>query len=156
MPTPLISEFPLLRFEKKIWPAFSAALLILLLLIAAVAWRQDVFRPKTRLVCHTNTSDGLQDNMPVKLSGFRIGKVTAVELEGIGRVRLDLEVFTKYRHLLHKDSVAMLGSEGFIGQVIVIVTSPSPGPEAVPGDELPFRRDESVVEMAQSLIKRMG
>ena len=156
MPTPLISEFPLLRFEKKIWPAFSAALLILLLLIAAVAWRQDFFTPRTLFVCHTNTSDGLQDNMPVKISGFRIGKVTQVELEGIGRVRLDLEVFTKYRHLLHKDSVAMLGSEGFIGQgVIVILTSPNPGPEAEAGDELPFRRVESVIEMAQSLIKQM-
>ena len=156
MPPPLISEFPLLRFEKKIWPAFAAALLILLLLIAAVAWRQDLFTPKTPFVCHTNTSEGLLDNMPVKISGFRIGKVTNVELEGIGRVRIDLEVFTKYSHLLHKDSVAMLGSEGFIGQgVIVIVTSPNPGPEAAPGDELVFRRVESVIEMAQSLIKQM-
>jgi phospholipid/cholesterol/gamma-HCH transport system substrate-binding protein len=146
----------LLRFEKKIWPAFSAALLILLVLIAAVAWRQDFFTPKARFVCYTNTSDGLQDNMPVKISGFRIGKVTKVELEGIGRVRLDLEVFTRYVHLLHKDSVAMLGSEGLIGEgVIVILTSPNPGPVAAAGDEFAFRRVESVVEMAQSLIQRM-
>ena len=157
MPTPPVSEFPLLRFEKKIWPAFYAALLILLLLITAVAWRQNFFTPKTRFVCHTNTSVGLQDNMAVKISGFRIGKVAKVDLEGIGRVRLDLEVFTKYTHLLHKDSVAMLDSEGFIGQgVIVILTSAHPGPEAEPGDEFAFRRVESVIEMAQSLIKQIG
>jgi phospholipid/cholesterol/gamma-HCH transport system substrate-binding protein len=157
MPTPPVSEFPLLRFEKKIWPAFYAALLLLLLLITAVAWRQNVFTPKTRFVCHTNTSEGLQDNMAVKLSGFRIGKVDKVELEGIGRVRLDLEIFTKYSRLLHKDSVAMLDTEGFIGQgVVVIVTSLHPGPEAEPGDELAFRRVESVIEMAQSLIKQVG
>jgi phospholipid/cholesterol/gamma-HCH transport system substrate-binding protein len=157
MPTPPVSEFPLLRFEKKIWPAFIAALLILLLLVTAVAWRQGFFTPKTRFVCHTNTSEGLQDNMAVKISGFRIGKVAKVELEGIGRVRIDIEVFTKYSHMLHKDSVAMLGTEGFIGQgVIVIVTSPNPGPEAAPGDELVFRRVESVTEMAQTLIKQIG
>ena len=146
----------MLRFEKKIWPAFSAALFILLVLIAAIAWRQDVFTPTTRIACRTNTSDGLKENMPVKVSGFRVGKVDNVELEGIDRVSFDLVIYTKYSHLLHKDSVAMLGSEGFLGQgVIVIVTSAKPGPPIEAGDELPFRRSESVVEMAQSLIQRM-
>lgn len=144
----------MLRFEKQIWPAFSAALLILLLLIAAVAWRQDIFEPTIRIVCRTNTSEGLKDNMPVKISGFRIGKVTNVELEGVDRVRLDLDIFTKYSELLHKNSVATLGSEGFIGQgVIVILTSPNQGPVIEAGDELPFRRAENVIELAQSLIK---
>jgi phospholipid/cholesterol/gamma-HCH transport system substrate-binding protein len=145
----------LLRFEKQIWPAFSAALLILLLLIAAVAWRQDFFTPTIPIVCYTNTSEGLQDNMPVKISGFRIGKVTRVELEGISRVRLDMEIFTKYSHLLHKDSAATLGSEGLMQGVIVVMTSANPGPPIVAGDELAFRRIENVIELAQSLIKRI-
>ena len=155
MPTPLTSEFQLLRFEKKIWPAFISALLILLVLVTAVAWRQDFFLPKTRIVCRTTTSEGLVENIPVKISGFRIGKVDRVELEGIDRVRFELEIFTKYRPMVHKDSVAMLGSEGFIGQgVIVIVTSAHPGLPVEEGDELPFRRVESVVDMAQGLIQR--
>ena len=155
MPTPLTSEFQLLRFEKKIWPAFISALLILLVLVAAVAWRQDFFKPKTRIICRTNTSVGLTENIPVKISGIRIGKVAKVELEGIDRVRFELEIFTKYRDLVHRDSVAMLGSEGFIGQgVIVIVTSANPGALIEAGDELQFRRVESVVDMAQGLIQR--
>lgn len=156
MPTPLTSEIPLLRFERKIWPAFIAALVILLMLGAAVAWRQDFFTSKTRIVCWTNTSAGLQENMPVKISGFRIGKLAKVELVGMDRVRFELEIFSKYRDLVHKDSMAALGSEGFIGQgVIVITTSAHPGPIIEAGDELKFRRVESVVDMAQSLIQRM-
>jgi phospholipid/cholesterol/gamma-HCH transport system substrate-binding protein len=155
MPTPLTSEFRLLRFEKKIWPAFLSALVILLALVAAVAWRQDFFTPKTRIVCRTTTSVGLVENIPVKISGYRIGKVARVELEGIDRVRFELEIFTKYGQMVHKDSVAMLGSEGFIGQgVIVIITSAHPGPQIEAGDELAFRRVESVVDMAQGLIQR--
>jgi phospholipid/cholesterol/gamma-HCH transport system substrate-binding protein len=155
MQTPRASEFPLLRFERKIWPAFIAALLILLALIVTVAWRQDFFAPTIHLVCRTNTSVGLQENMQVKVSGFRIGKVRRVELEGIDQVTFDLDIFTKYSHMVHRNSVAMLGSEGFIGQgVIVIVASPDPGPPIASGDELRFRRVDSVVDMAQGLIQR--
>ncbi len=156
MPKPTVSESSLLRFEKQIWPAFSAALLILLLLTAAVAWRQDYFTPTTRIICRTTTSEGLQNNMLVKISGFRVGKVARVELEGVDRVRLDLDIFTKYSDLVHRNSVAMPGSEGFIGQgVIVIVNSAHPDAVVGPGDEIPFRRAENVIEMTQSLIKRM-
>ena len=59
------------------------------------------------------------------------GRCAGVELEGIDKVAFDLDIFTKYGHMVHKNSVAMLGSEGFIGQgVIVIVTDANPGPRS--------------------------
>jgi phospholipid/cholesterol/gamma-HCH transport system substrate-binding protein len=147
---------PILHFEYRIWPAFAAALLVLLLLIAAVAWRQDFFTPATRFYCRTDTSAGLQENMPVKISGFRIGKVTGIQLEGVGRVRCDLAVFTRYRQLVHQDSIAVLASEGLIGQSVVVISTPTqPGPLAAPDSEIAFQRVAGIIDMAQSMKQHL-
>ena len=95
------------RFLKNTDPRFHLVELrsgfflgaILLMLLGAVGfgiWKQEWFRPAKHFRMTAETSEGLQTGMAVRLSGFRIGKVDAIELVGPGNVAVRVRVFDDF------------------------------------------------------------
>ncbi len=57
-------------------------------MIAGFLVTQDVFTPKVKITFLAKSGEGLSKSMPVKYSGFQIGRVHKVELREDGRVEL--------------------------------------------------------------------
>jgi len=94
-------------------------------------WKQEWLRASRQVTFTTPTSEGIVPGTAIRLSGFRIGKVTSVSLAGSGQVRVEGIVFEKYADHLGSDSTAMLRSENLISDRFIEL-SPGSNPVAKP------------------------
>lgn len=121
-------------------------------LVVFVVWKQEVFRSSRVIHLIAGSSQGIQKGMAARLSGFRIGKVSDVELEGENRVRVTLEVFSEYAHFLRADSKATIASESLIGDRFIDITAGSAGSaELKEGVTLPLAPEKSISTLMESL-----
>ena len=121
-------------------------------LVGFVVWKQELFRASRRIDLMAGSSQGIQKGMAARLSGFRIGKVGDVELEGENSVRVTLEVFSEYAHFLRSDSVASIASESLIGDRFIDLTAGSvSASELKQGDTLPLAPEKSIGTLMESL-----
>ena len=126
-------------------------------LVAAAMWRLEWFRPVQRLDLVTSSGEGIQRGMPVKLSGFRIGKVAAVDLEKADTVRVRIDLFKEYAGLIRKDAQAVVSAGGsLIGDRFISMT---PGTsEAAPvadGDSIVLNEEKSISKMVETIRDEM-
>ncbi len=121
-------------------------------LVAFVIWKQEIFRSSRRIDLIAASSQGIRSGMASRLSGFRIGKVGEVVLEGENRVRVHLEVFSEYAHFLRSDSKATVASESFIGDRFIDISAGSANAtELKEGDTLPLSPEKSISTLVESL-----
>jgi phospholipid/cholesterol/gamma-HCH transport system substrate-binding protein len=133
------------------WFIFMAVI-GLLGLIAFVIWKQEFFRPARRIDLFAASSQGIYKGMAVRLSGFRIGKVGGVKLEGENQVTVSLAVFTEYAHFLRRDSVATVASESLIGDRFIEITAgTAKSAQLNDGDALPLTPEKSIGSLMESL-----
>ncbi len=108
--------------ELKVGVMAALAVVGIIAVMAAVGMERDLFTKKIRIHFITPSGAGFVEGMPVKLSGFKIGRVKKTELTQDAGVRVTVEINRKYEKWLRKDSVARLTKEGFIGESSVEVT----------------------------------
>ena len=60
--------------------------------------------------------------MPVKLSGFKIGKIDSMSLDENAKVKVTLLISKKYSKWIRQDSKAILTKEGFIGEGVIDIS----------------------------------
>lgn len=151
------------RFLKNTDPRFHLVELrsgfflgsILLILAGAVGfgiWKQEWFRGAKEYQMTAETSEGLQTGMAVRLSGFRIGKVDAIELVGPGEVAVKVKVFDEYVHYVKIDSRAEVRGENLIGDRFIEITAGSAGaPLAQEGAEIQIESEPTIGAMVEEL-----
>ena len=113
-------------------------MLTLLTLAAVYFWFRPGHGGRERLVPVSfvfERAEGLTVGDPVLLAGVRVGTVTDVALEGVGRVRVDLEVTERVRPL--QDARAQIRPLDFIGDVFVSYRPGETGEPVAPGARLP-------------------
>lgn len=151
------------RFLKNTDPRFHLVELrsgfflgaILLMLLGAVGfgiWKQEWFRPAKHFRMTAETSEGLQTGMAVRLSGFRIGKVDAIELVGPGRVAVGVRVFDDYVCHVKTDSRAKVRGENLIGDRFIELTAGSDdAPQAPEGAVIRIEAEPTIGAMVEEL-----
>jgi ABC-type transporter Mla subunit MlaD len=107
------------------------------------------------------SATGITRGMPVKLNGFVVGRVAAIELlppstQSDQRVRVALDVFHRYLDYVPKTTRARLAQEGVIGQAVIELVPQRYDARAVRGGEmLPFERSRGLPEIAAGLEARI-
>jgi ABC-type transporter Mla subunit MlaD len=82
-------------------------------------------------------AEGIWPGVNVTLSGYRIGKVEAVQLASDGRVDVTLRILSRHRRLVGPKSLATAAQEGLIGDTVVELTPDITPPDApLPPDGL--------------------
>src|SRR3954469_13309923 len=106
---------PLLQPDAASIRAARAARLSLWLTVAAIVaiagylgWKEGLFTPVSHFHFSTASSKSLSKGMPVRLSGFRIGQVSRVELQPDRQVRVDFAVLAPYLGFVKTDSTVRL------------------------------------------------
>jgi phospholipid/cholesterol/gamma-HCH transport system substrate-binding protein len=110
------------HLEKKIGIFLAAAIVGFLAILFFIGAEKDLFTPTYRLKFTTEKGTGFSRGMPVKLSGFRIGRISSIALNEKAMVDVEIQVGKKYQKWIKKDSVAKLVKEGMVGDNIIEVS----------------------------------
>lgn len=135
------------------------AVLGVALVMAFIGLEKDLFSAKYRVYFISESGSGFIEGMPVKLSGFRIGRVKKIELTEDARVRVVAEINRKYERWIRDDSVARLSKEGLIGDSYVEVTAGSAERRMLANnDAIPYVKEggmEELVEKAKPVLNEI-
>lgn len=138
--------------EKKIGFFVIAALLGIALTVVAVGIQHDVFSPKTRLFFITDSGQGIDEGMAVKLSGFNIGKVEKLDLTDDAKVRVTLSILSGYMKWVKGDSKARLVKEGVIGANVIEITPGTDNSQVLEHNaQIAFERERGLGQVVDQL-----
>lgn len=140
------------RLEAVVGAFVIGALAAILALVAYIGSENDLFAEKYHLRFRADSGTGLQKGMPVKLSGFRIGRIQEITLDNEAKVIVRMKIDRKYSKWIRADSAATLFKEGLVGDSIVDLSVGSSGRPALSDDEwLPFEVEEGLNDLAVEL-----
>lgn len=144
------------HLERKIGLFLLTALIGLALVVALVGMQRGFFTKKYTLHFTVDRGTGFSTGMPVKLSGFRIGRITDLALNEQAMVEITIEVEQKYAKWIRSDSTAKLVKEGLVGDSIVEVAVGSPTkPEIKDGGTISFQKTKGLDEIVEEISDKV-
>src|ERR1700733_6890409 len=97
---------------------------------------------------------GLKKGNDIWFSGVKVGTVSYVKFIGIQRVNVGMRIDEKIKGFIHTDANAKIGSDGLIGNRIVVIEGGSPDAPAISnGKVLQAETALSTDEMLKMLQK---
>lgn len=119
------------ELEKKVGIFASVALIGILAAGIFIAWQKDYFSRKYEVRFTVQKGTGFTRGMPVKLSGFRIGRVKSLALNEHATVDVQLQLDKEYQKWIKEDSEARLVKEGLIGDYIIEISGGTPTAKSI-------------------------
>ncbi len=127
-------------------------LVFLLAGILIVGDLRETFNRKMRLVSHFSDVGGLQRGNNVWFSGVKIGTVSSLEFSGKSQIEVSLNIAIKARQYIRKDAKVKLGTDGIIGnKILVIYGGTEQSAEVEEGDTLSVEKTFTSEDMINTL-----
>ncbi|MBI5971255.1 MAG: MCE family protein [Deltaproteobacteria bacterium] len=144
------------HLEVKIGVMTVAAVAGIILLIILIGVQKDLFSSKYHVHFITDSGSGFKVGMPVKLSGFKIGRVRDIELSDDAKVKVTAEINKKYERWLRSGSKATSAKDGLLGESFVEITL-GPAKERViaDGEKIPYAKSggmEDIMEEVKPIL----
>lgn len=119
--------------------------------------KKGEFTAKSPIYFVADSGQDLSVGMPVKFSGFKIGKLNTLTLDEQGLVQVEVSIETKYLKLLRQDAVMSLKKEGVIGDgVLEISQGEKDKPVLAAGGRVGFERvtglEQAMVDMKDRIL----
>ena len=145
-----------IHLERKIGIFIAVALAGVVLAVILIGIQKDFFTKKYNLHFTVDRGTGFTKGMSVKLSGFRIGRVTSIALNEQAMVDISVEIDNKYRTWIRSDSTVKLIKEGLVGDNIVDVSVGSPeNPELKNSDAIMYIKTKGLDELADEIAQKV-
>ena len=96
-------------------------ILIFIVAILTLGGRKNVFEKTITLNAVFNDVSGLQKGNNVWFAGIKVGTVKRIDLSGNGKIDVALNIQKRSMDFIHKDARVKIGSDGLIGNRIVII-----------------------------------
>lgn len=141
-----------MNLKGKVGLFFIIAVAGIIATVVSIGIERGIFTAKYRINFTVDKGTGYFEGMPVKLSGFKIGKIDSMSLDENAKVKVTLLISKKYSKWIRQDSKAMLTKEGFIGEGVIDISvgstnKPVIGDGGVIQNEKARGLDEIVEEM---------
>lgn len=144
------------HLERKIGMFVIAALAGIALVVILMGIQKDIFSSKYTLHFTVDRGTGFTNGMSVKLSGFRIGRVTDLTLNEQAMVDVTIEVARKYHKWIRSDSTVKLVKEGLVGDSVVEVAVGSlDKPQINDGESLTYLKTKGLDELADEIADKV-
>ncbi|PLY00265.1 MAG: MCE family protein [Desulfuromonas sp.] len=148
------SRFKGLEFKVGLFIVVS--LLGLVAVLAFLAIENDLFASRYLLQFTVEKGTGFNQGMPVKLSGFRIGRLGEIRLNDQARVDILMDIDSEYARWIREDSVARLVNEGLVGDSIIeIDAGSSSSPELKDGETIRFEHTKTLEEHVNDIATKV-
>ena len=149
--------------DERFKNLFGKAVIFILLAILGVGlvflWtglKKGAFTPKSPIYFVADSGQDLSEGMPVKFSGFKIGKLNTLTLDEQGRVQVEVSIESKYLVLIKKDAVMSLKKEGVIGDGVLDISRGTEKLTLAAGDKVRFERasglEQAVVDVKNRIM----
>ncbi len=107
---------------------------------------------RTKVVVICDNVNGVQKGNYLWFQGVRIGTVSSVRLNGPASVEVIMDIESKITPYIHKDSKVKLGTDGFIGNKILIIYDGTENAGSISeGDTLQFEKTLSTDDLMNTL-----
>jgi phospholipid/cholesterol/gamma-HCH transport system substrate-binding protein len=127
--------------------------ILLVLAIFFIGSRKNMFdRTFTVQVKYTNVS-GLQVGNAVRFTGINVGTVESIRILNDSTVNVSLALQKSVQQFIKKDAYASIGSDGLMGDKLVIIEHGSPNAPVIEDND--YIDGEDPVEMS-NILARMG
>lgn len=144
------------NLEWKIGIFIAVALAGIAIALILYGLQKDFFTPKYHLHFTVDRGTGFAKGMSVKLSGFRIGRITSIALNDQAMVDISAEIDNKYRKWIRSDSTVKLVKEGLVGDNIVEVSVGSfEKPELKDNDAITYVKTKALDELADEIADKI-
>ena len=127
----------------------TIGLLILTGVIFLLGRERQVFTRKVHYFAYFNNTGGLALGAPVRLGGITIGQVDKINFtseESDPRIRVDLLLTTDYLDRIRENSVAVLQTQGLLGDQYVAISTGTAGVKIAPGGEIKVEEGPGLTE----------
>lgn len=143
------------NLEKKVGLFIVTALLGIIGVVFFIVAESDLFKSTFALKLTAPKGTGFSQGMPIKLSGFRIGRVKSITLNDSAAVDVVMQIDRKYRKWIRKDSVARLIKEGMIGDYIIEISSGT-ATELIPENgTITLGKTKAIDEIAEDIADKV-
>lgn len=138
--------------RRRAWWFIVGGLLLAGAMVGGLAARQGWLTPTIPLYFVAHSAADMNKGMPVKVFGFRIGRVGEIVLQPDASVKVRMDVEEGYRRFITRDAVAQLHKEGFVGGgTIDIVPGKDKDIPAEPEATLRYEPAATLTELANQL-----
>lgn len=114
----------------------TLGLVVLILAIYYIGEKQLLFQSTFRLSGVFEDVAGLQPGNNVRLSGINIGTIESISLVSDTTVRVDIVIDESSRKFIKKDAVATIGSEGLIGNKVLVINPGTGGKKSIENNDV--------------------
>src|ERR1035437_4356773 len=114
----------------------SLGILVLILAIYFIGERQQLFRSTFRLSGVFKDVAGLQAGSNVRLSGVNVGTVENIVIVSDTSVKVAILIDESTRKFIKKDAVASIGSDGLMGNKILIINPGTGGKKEIENNDI--------------------
>ncbi|QJW90483.1 MCE family protein [Spirosoma taeanense] len=127
-------------------------LLIFVAGVFVLGGQQKRFTKSIRVIAVFNDVGGLKAGNNVWFSGVKIGTVKRISFFGNAQVEVDMNIEESSQQYIRKDATASIGSDGLIGNKIVVITGGTIShPEIEEGDRLKTQEALSSDQIMETL-----
>ncbi|PWD98293.1 MlaD family protein [Marinilabilia rubra] len=135
------------RFKARLGIFIVLGMAIFVIAIFIIGKQQNLFNPVFKITTRFYNVSGLQVGNNIRFSGINVGIVDNIRITNDSTVQVDMLIRKDVQQFIKADSYASIGSEGIIGDRIIIITQGSTNaPLAKDGQEIlsqePFETDD--------------
>ena len=125
------------KFKIRLGLFIMGGLLLFIIAVFIIGRQKNLFNPVFNLTSTFYNVSGLQVGNNVRFSGINVGTVDNIQIINDSTVKVDMIIRQEVKQFLKEDCEVAIGSEGLIGDRLLIITqgSASAGP-AIEGQEL--------------------
>ncbi len=113
------------RFKVRLGIFITVGMALFLLGIFIIGKQKNLFDPVFKLTTKFQNVSGLQVGSTIRFSGINIGTVDNIEILNDSTVKVDMLIKKEVQKFIHSDSKAGIGSEGIIGDKLVVISQGS-------------------------------
>lgn len=144
------------NLERKIGIFILIAILGVVIAAVLFGLQKDYFTSTYSLRFTVDRGTGFSKGMSVKLSGFRVGRITSITLNELAMVDVTMEVDKKYQHWIRNDSTVKLVKEGLVGDNIIEVSVGSQEKSVLnEGENILYVKTKALDEMADEIAEKV-
>ena len=125
------------KFKVRLGLFVAGGLILFVLAVFIIGKQKNLFNPVYKLTTTFYNISGLQIGNNIRFSGINVGTVDNISIINDSTVKVDMAIKKEVKQFIKTDSEVAIGSEGLIGDRLIIITQGSAeAPLAAEGQQL--------------------
>jgi phospholipid/cholesterol/gamma-HCH transport system substrate-binding protein len=145
------------RFKARLGFFIAGGLALFVIAIFIIGKQQNLFNPVIKITTNFYNVSGLQVGNNIRFSGINVGTVDNIKIINDTTVQVDMLIRKNVQQFIKADSEASIGSEGIIGdRVLIIAQGSNTSPVVEDGQRIlsnePIETDAIMISLHSSAV----